>query len=202
MRLVGKSQCDSSVQNSEFLQTGEARAAIVRTVASSDLQYVAAVDAWGFVCVWDSAQVFDAQAAGHGECKDDAVVARWKVSEGPVLDIQFTKHNGKTCVLLLLPPVAPATVNALSLFVLDSANEGEEGCIGQLAASWQPHSFDGKDCLCFVDKTACDVASVPRSSPKHADEAGEWHSGSPEDEQCSDDRSAAADLATHVNTIL
>jgi hypothetical protein len=54
MRLVGKSHSNSSVQNSEFLQTGEARAAIVRTAASSDLKYVAAVDAWGFVCVWDS----------------------------------------------------------------------------------------------------------------------------------------------------
>jgi hypothetical protein len=169
----------------------------MQIAVSLDAHYVAAVDAWGYVCVWDHVRVLNAHADGSVG-KRDPLIARWKVNEGPVLDIQFTKQNGQTCILLLLPPVQPAVFNVLLLFALDSSSGHDGGAVAQPIASWQPRSADGTDFLRFVDTSACVVPSAS-APPVHQGVTDIESCGGPEND---DEHSVAAILASHINSVL
>ena len=203
-RLIKQTQRGDSAERADFLQSGDTRAAIVKVAVAHDLQYVAAVDTWGYLSVWDHKRMIEAMAGGKGWRERDPLVARWKVSEGPVLDMQFTKHKGKTCVLLLLPP-APSSppsslhINVPSLFALDSLGGGRGEWEGELVATWQPSPPPISDRLSFV------ITANPLSSPSHPQPmlgggqgVGKWEGEGFED----DDHSAASSLALHINNKL
>ena len=190
--------CGQSGHDSEFLKAGDARAAIVQISASPDALYVAAVDAWGYVCVWDHVRVLNAHADGNGRGELVLLIARWKVNEGPVLDIQFTKQNGQTCILLLLPPVPPALSNTLLLFALDSSSGHGGGAVAQPLASWQQRATDDTDCLRFVDSSARATPAAPAPPVNQEGTDIEGRGGSEEN----DEDSVAAILASHINNAL
>jgi hypothetical protein len=198
VRLTQQSHDGQAEPHSEFLQAAEARAAIVQIAATSDSQLVAAADAWGYVCVWDHARVLGLPADKYGVDQLDPLIARWKVSEGPVLGIQFTKHNGRTCIMVLLPPVPPAVVNAISIFTLDHACGQMGAAVGVLSASWQSHPSIGTDCLRYVDSSTSTMLFPPAHEEGQADDE---HDASEEDNG-NEKQSFAADLALHVNHVL
>jgi hypothetical protein len=198
VRLIQQSLDGNNQPHSEFLQAAEARAAIVQIAVAPDLQLVAAADAWGYVCVWDHARVLGLSAEKCGGGQLDPLVARWKVSEGSVLGIQFTKHNGRICIMVLLPPVPPAVVNAISIFTLDQACGQMGAALGVLSASWQSHPSIGTDCLRYVDSLTSPVLCPPVHEEGQADDV---HDASEKDDE-NEKQSLAADLASHVNCIL
>ena len=159
------------------------------------MKYVAAVDAWGYVCVWDHTMVVDGMVR-QGKNERNTLIARWKVSEEPVVDVQFMERNGKTCVLLLLPPSPPSVTNVPSLYTLDCSRGDGDGSVGQLLATWRPHATAGKDCLCFVDALACPAVATSNDKSPVADGSSE------EEVEGEGNNSAAARLALYINNIL
>jgi hypothetical protein len=193
-RLIQQTHRDGIALNSEFLQSGQSRAAIIKVVVSRNMQYVAAADAWGYICVWNHAIIADG-IARKDQDQRKALVARWKVSE-EVLDVQFIEENGTILLLLLLPPVPPSVANVPSLFALDSSPGETDGCTGQLLASWLPHPSIAKDCLCLVN------SPPPLSETARAGQASEAHGECEEGELGHADECAAAPLAVHINSIV
>jgi hypothetical protein len=163
---------------------------------SCDQRYVAAIDEWGYVCLWDHSKIVRAIAE---KGKNDAIVARWKINEGPILDIQFTKQNEKTCLLILLPPPISSTVNVPSFFTFEPPTTEEAGGVGELVASWQPHPSMMKDCMYYVDVHAspAPLYLTARESSTIEEQAESDH----EDVGDMDD-SLAANVAQLVNTTM
>ena len=198
-RLIKQSPQGNDTGDSDFLDAGEARAAIVKVAVSCDQRYVAAIDEWGYVCLWDHSKIVRATAEGKNVGDHDAIVARWKINEGPILDIQFTKQNEKTCLLILLPPSISSTVNVPSFFAFEPPTTEEAGGTGELVASWQPHPSTMKDCMYFVDVHA---SPAPRCPTARESSTAEEQAESDLEDLGDMDDSLAANLAQHVNTTM
>ena len=201
LRLTKNSRSVGAHQHLDFLQTGDARAAVVKVAAAADMQYVAAVDSWGFVCIWDHRSVIASAMPEQSSVSCSPVVARWKVCDGPVLDIQFVKQHGRTCVLLLLPPATPSSTNVPSLFTINLPSAGSaDGCVGELVAYWMPHPSDAGHCLCIVDPSTSNPASLLESKSRAAEVTdGQVDSAEEGDEV---PQSPAASLAILLNSTM
>jgi hypothetical protein len=140
-----------------------------------------------------------AMAEGRNLRDGDAIFARWKINDGPVLDIQFTKQNEKSCLLILLPPSVPSTVNVPSFFVFEPPSKEKAGGVAQLLASWQPHPSMTKDCMCYMDTHP--PATSLRTTARESSAVTEQDESDHEAFGIMDDL-LAADLAMHVTTAM